>query len=338
MAKTSDWIRNGLKLAVGLALVVYVLRSGMIDFKLLGSLLMNPVNLFWGFLFLSISVLCCSMRWYLLVRAQGLTLDLKSVISLSMIGNFFNTFLPGSVGGDLIKAWYVAGREPKKKTRAVFTVLIDRIIGLAVIVFYAATSLVFYLEWLDTHRELKMIAYAVWSFTAVSFTVGFLFFIPGVWKSPFAKKLLTFMRRFEMLGKIIDCTFLYQHHIRVIGVSLFLSAASIFGINIFYYLQGSALGIPMSLSQYFFVAPIAIVVSAVPLLPGGIGTGQVAFFTLFQWMGMPDPGQGSTLCTAVQIYTVLFNCLGAFFYMKFKRNPNHMQPPVKGLSLSRTGS
>lgn len=337
MAQTSQWIKNGLKVAVGLALLAYVVKSGMIDFKLLGTLLLNPVNLLFAFFFLSVSVICCSLRWFLLVRAQGLSLDLKSVLSLTMIGNFFNTFLPGSVGGDLIKAWYVAGREPRNKTKAIFTVLIDRIIGLAVIVFYAATSLVFYMDWLEAHHELMLIAYAVWTFTASSIFIGCLFFIPAVWKSPIAKKLLQTLRRFSFAAKLIDCTFLYQNHLRVILISLLLSAGSILGINIFYYLQGKGLGIPMGLAQYFFVAPIAIVVSAVPLLPGGIGTGQVAFFTLFTWMGMPDPEQGSTLCTAVQIYTVLFNCLGAIFYLKFKRNPNQMPTSVEGLSLSRTG-
>jgi len=75
----------------------------------------------------------------------------------------------------------------------------------------------------------------------------------------------------------------------------------------------------MSYGQYFFVVPLALTVSAVPLLPGGIGTGQVAFFTLFKWMGVSDPELGGTLCTLMQIYTILFNCLGAAFYLKSKR-------------------
>src|SRR5262245_53405154 len=112
------------KVAVGLALLAYVLKSGMVDFVVLKTLLLHPSNFLVGLLFLLIITLCASFRWFLLVRAQGLSLSVKNLMELTMIGNFFNTFMPGAVGGDLIKAWYVAGREPQRKSRAIFTVLL----------------------------------------------------------------------------------------------------------------------------------------------------------------------------------------------------------------------
>jgi hypothetical protein len=54
--------------------------------------------------------------------------------------------------------------------------------------------------------------------------------------------------------------------------------------------------------------------------------GQVAFYTLFQWVGSTNPEQGATLCTLMQVYTILFNCIGAFFYLKFKRKPSEVNP------------
>ena len=131
------------KLGLGSALIYYVLQSKMIDFHLVQSMLSNPRNL-WLFLsFQAFSVLCCAMRWFLLVRIQGISISFKKIVELTMIGNFFNTFMPGAVGGDIIKGWYVAGHEPQRKTIAVFTVLFDRVIGLAVIVFYSAAILLF---------------------------------------------------------------------------------------------------------------------------------------------------------------------------------------------------
>src|SRR2546430_8221736 len=43
---------------------------------------------------------------------------------------FFNAFLLGSTGGDVIKAWYVAHETHHKKAEAVATVVVDRLIGL----------------------------------------------------------------------------------------------------------------------------------------------------------------------------------------------------------------
>ena len=36
---------------------------------------------------------------------------------LGMVGVFYNTFLPGSVGGDLLKAYFLAKEHPERKTR-----------------------------------------------------------------------------------------------------------------------------------------------------------------------------------------------------------------------------
>src|SRR5262249_13869397 len=68
-------------------------------------------------------------RWYVLVRAQSLPFTVSNAIRLGLIGFFFNSVLPGSVGGDLVKAAFIA-KEQERKTVAVATVLIDRAIGL----------------------------------------------------------------------------------------------------------------------------------------------------------------------------------------------------------------
>ena len=46
------------------------------------------------------------------------------------MAQFFNAFLLGSTGGDLLKAYYAARETHHRKTEAVVTVLVDRLIGL----------------------------------------------------------------------------------------------------------------------------------------------------------------------------------------------------------------
>jgi uncharacterized protein (TIRG00374 family) len=120
-------LKPALKTLLGLGLVVWVLKGKMVDFSLLKNLILNPLNLLVALLFLGASAFLCTSRWLILVRGQGLQLSFRDLFSLNMIGNFFNTFMPGSVGGDLIKAWYIAGKQPGKRTEAVFTVLLDRV-------------------------------------------------------------------------------------------------------------------------------------------------------------------------------------------------------------------
>ncbi|NBX76383.1 MAG: UPF0104 family protein [Proteobacteria bacterium] len=310
-----------LKTLLGLGLVVWVLKGKMVDFSLLKNLILNPLNLLVALLFLGASAFLCTSRWLILVRGQGLQLSFRDLFSLNMIGNFFNTFMPGSVGGDLIKAWYVAGKQPNKRTEAVFTVLLDRVLGLSVIIFYAAFTLVVFSHWLNGRSELKAIAICVWSFTLFSIAAGLLFFCTNFFKSTFSEKLMCYLRRSKKLSRVLDATFLYQDQPKQIFKAVFLSALSIFVSIYFHFLQGQSINAPLSLVQYFAIVPLALIASAVPLLPGGIGTGQVAFYTLFKWSGISNPELGGTLCTLVQIYTISFNCLGYFFYLRFKKLP-----------------
>jgi len=68
-------------------------------------------------------------RWLLLLRTQSIFINLFAVIRLIFLGLFYNNFMPGSVGGDLLRAWYVTKHTPKK-FEAVLSVFVDRIIGL----------------------------------------------------------------------------------------------------------------------------------------------------------------------------------------------------------------
>ena len=54
---------------------------------------------------------------------------LRAALLLGFIGNVFNLVIPGAVGGDLIKAAYLV-RMHVKKTQAIASMVIDRIIGL----------------------------------------------------------------------------------------------------------------------------------------------------------------------------------------------------------------
>jgi uncharacterized protein (TIRG00374 family) len=322
-----------LKTLIGLGLLAWVLQSRMVDFTLLQNLVFSPLNLATAFFFLVLSSLFCTARWLILARAQGLQLDFKDLFSLTMIGNFFNTFMPGSVGGDVMKAWYIAGKEPQKRTKAVFTVLFDRVLGLSVIISYAAFTLVFFSHWLAQRPQLQAVALSVWVFTLIFITGALVFFFPPFWKTSVLKKLLAFIRKSKKLSHLVESTLLYQNHGKQLFLALLLSAFSILSSNYFYFYEGNLLSIPLSLVQYFVIVPLAVTASAVPLLPGGIGTGQVAFFTLFKWMGVENPEQGATLCTLVQIYTLLFNCLGYFFYLRFKRVPTS---PLLSTHLERS--
>ena len=68
-------------------------------------------------------------RWWLLLRTQSIFINLSAAVRLNFLGWFYNNFMPGSVGGDLLRAWYVT-KHTEKRFEAALSVFVDRIIGL----------------------------------------------------------------------------------------------------------------------------------------------------------------------------------------------------------------
>jgi uncharacterized protein (TIRG00374 family) len=312
-----------LKLGLGFGAVAWVLRSRLIDFERLGSVLADPKNGVVVLLALTTSMLLCAIRWSFLARAQGLSLPFPLAIELTMIGNFFNTFLPGSVGGDLIKAWYAAGCEPERKGRAVFAVLLDRAVGLSMFLLYSTVAMAAMGSVAARRPELVTLGTALFSVTATLVVGAVAVFSPsGDWlKLDLIEKRL---ERFPLLRKAFYTVILYRHRRGTVLLALALTALSILCQTLLFYWLGRRFGVPFPLATYFFFVPVALTVTAIPLLPGGIGVGQVAFVSLFSWLGAtgPEGAQvGATLCTAAQCYTIAFNCVGAVFYARFRRLP-----------------
>ncbi|MCJ7693411.1 MAG: flippase-like domain-containing protein, partial [Sedimentisphaerales bacterium] len=70
-----------------------------------------------------------ALRWWILTKTQAIVISFSAAVRLQFLGLFYNNFLPGSVGGDLIRAWYVT-KHTEKKFEAVLSVFVDRVIGL----------------------------------------------------------------------------------------------------------------------------------------------------------------------------------------------------------------
>src|SRR5262249_4368475 len=89
----------------------------------------------WGFavlalILITVANLITFVRWYLLVRAQEFPFRLRDAVRYGFIGVISNYISLGSVGGDLFKAVLLARDQSSRKSVAVATVLLDRVLGL----------------------------------------------------------------------------------------------------------------------------------------------------------------------------------------------------------------
>ena len=89
----------------------------------------NPVIFTCALVIFIIAQVIIGLRWWLLLRSQSVFVSLTSAVKLYFLGWFYNNCMPGSVGGDLVRAWYVT-KHTDKKFEAALSVFVDRIVGL----------------------------------------------------------------------------------------------------------------------------------------------------------------------------------------------------------------
>jgi hypothetical protein len=80
-----------------------------------------------------ITYIVTSFRWHQHLKALDIRLTVSRTFALNRVGAFYNTFMLGSTGGDVIKAYY-ASKQTGHRTRAVLSVFVDRFVGLIALV------------------------------------------------------------------------------------------------------------------------------------------------------------------------------------------------------------
>lgn len=139
------------KLLVSVGLITYFLARIHIErfFDTLVSANLSLIALALVVYLLSQAV--SAVRWTVLVRPLGIRTPFKDMLSYYLIGMFFNLFAPGTVGGDVSRVYYlVKDQERDDQGRmvptvsAAMSVLMDRAIGMVVLIWIGAAGLILY--------------------------------------------------------------------------------------------------------------------------------------------------------------------------------------------------
>src|SRR5208283_548249 len=145
------------------------------------------------------------VRWRIVLEAQGLHLPLGRATRISIVAQFFNSFLLGSTGGDLIKAYAAAQETHHKKTEAVTTVFVDRLVGLWAMLLFAGLMMPANYNLLRTSGELAAPALFILAMLAGLSVVLGLAFWGGVSNHfPRARHYLRRLPKGELLERSLD--------------------------------------------------------------------------------------------------------------------------------------
>jgi glycosyltransferase 2 family protein len=307
----------------------------------------NPGALGLSFVLMGATLVIGIIRWRMVLNVHGLRLPFSRATEISVVAHFFNTFLLGTAGGDVAKAYYAARETHHKKTEAVVTVFVDRIVGLWSMLVFATVMIVPNLQLFERTglrramqglftapregvRELWNIlwnepyifaAALLLVMTMVGSAFMLLAFRGGVSKKwAGARSWLRRLPKADQLERSLDSCREFGKQRGFLTRAFLLSMALNFVCVLQFWVIARGLHMNVSLLSLCLIVPTVICVSALPLTPSGLGLRENA---IVQLLAAPtigaDPTDALSLSLLAWAGSAFWGGIGGIVYSMFKQ-------------------
>ncbi|MFT3787937.1 MAG: lysylphosphatidylglycerol synthase transmembrane domain-containing protein [Tepidisphaeraceae bacterium] len=260
-------------------------------------------------------------RWWLLMRIVDVRMPLSRAFAINMVGSFYNSFLLGSTGGDVIKAVYAA-RNSNHRTRAVISVMVDRVIGLYGLIVLGGT--IAGAMWLSTRNvheyhavadKCRQVFFGSALILVCTVIAMAIYYVPTLRKLFLVDWVLSKLPMQHHVQSVRDTADLYGKHLwltlATVAISLPVHGIVVLSVS----LSCIAFGLPLTWWYYWVVVPITVLSGAIPISPQGAGVMEFFALILMRSQGatMTDV---VTLTVSIRIIGILWNLTGGVYVMK----------------------
>ena len=262
-----------LKLVVSGILLTVVLRKAGIQNVVTQLREMDPRSFLLAGGLSILMVFLTAVRWGLLLGGAH---RIGKLFPLCLLGSFFNHLLPGAVGGDAAKLYYLY-RETRQGGKVFASVFLDRYVG------YCGLLSLGLIAGIAAFRELAAVDLQ-WAAPLLfaAFFVGSLFVFG-----------LRIGRRFAVVADFYD----HFHAtlgdrpaiVKAYALSIAIHVLAVLSV----YTISRGIGQHPPLSELFVLVPLIITFMALPISISGFGLRESAFVLLFGLLGIPAEASAS---------------------------------------------
>jgi len=270
----------------------------------------NPWFLLLALAVLPVAFLITSQRWHMLLEVLEIHIGQARTFVINMVGAFYNTFMPGSTGGDLVKAYYVS-KYTTHRTRAVMSVIIDRALGLLALVILGGFMAALQFKVPDCRRV------AISCGAVLAATAGGLFvFYHPLWRKNLGLDFI--MARLPLQNQVkngIEAMHLYARRpwipVWAVVMTFPVHVTTITSA----YFAGRAFGLPLPFFYYWVAVPVIVLVGAIPISPQGAGVMEFFAIELTRSQGVPT-SQAIALAMSIRLGAMFWNLLAGIFVLR----------------------
>jgi len=285
-------------------------RSATLRYALLPGLRTLVASLRWGHLAAAFAVFgpalfLMAVRWHVLMTASAIQVPFFTLVRLHYLGFFYNAFMPGGAGGDILKAVYLA-QHCAQKTEAATVVLVDRIVGVVGLLMVAGAVVLF------SGGQASGLAAQIGALALALVAFAALYFSAAVRRAVRYEAWVARLPRADLFLRIDAALYGLRYQKKslalALGLTLVLQLLEIVGVS----WAGDALGLrDARFTHYLVFVPIGFLVNAIPVSFGGIGLMEGAYLKLFHDAGVATATQGFMLGVLTRLIVLGWSALGA---------------------------
>ncbi len=295
----------------------------------------NPWPLVAALLLLGLPFLITTWRWRKLMAVQGLKLPYGKCLTLTFVGQFYSTFLPGTTSGDVVKIIYT-GRITGQKTKSAVTVLLDRVIGLVglMIVGGLAAGGQLLVD-MTQHRAGVGRAEDPLLLHVLGLIVLLLLALGAGATVYFSSRLRRWLGMDALLARLPLPEFIkhadrtlraYRGHKGVLAATLLASMVSQALLPLAGWLAGQSFGMRAPFGFYMAYVPVAVLASSLPIVPPqGLGVLDALILRFFVIRGVDTASQAFALAQAIRFMPIFWNMLGAYWVVHDHYSRPHLE-------------
>ncbi|WP_338471716.1 lysylphosphatidylglycerol synthase transmembrane domain-containing protein [Niallia sp. XMNu-256] len=324
--KVKSYLQLLIRFIVSVGLMVWLVT--MIDWDEAFQMMKegSPFYFFLAFMAIQITVATSIWKWKMLIQSSEKKLRNDQVSptylgKLYYIGLFFNNFMPGSVGGDVVRIYYL-GKKTSVAT-ATTSVLFERITAGFALVGIVLISALF----MDQSRP-YLISLLVLLIIAVVLYLTFKLFMKKangakVDPSSTGKLSLLLGKGKETIVGIGETAKNYRNeNWQWWGMILLLSFLFQVGMAWINDLLFRSFGIEVSFLHLLVIITLISVITMIPVSLNGLGVREASYVLFFQSIGVPE---GIALSVSLLFFflVTISSLIGGLFWLMERREMNH---------------
>jgi uncharacterized protein (TIRG00374 family) len=318
---------------VAFLLIRYVVISNEVDLAMVWEMVDRKFLLI-AFVLYGLGFFLAAVRWYLLLRYIQVFLPLVVVVRLALIGQFFNLFVPGGVGGDLIKMVYLKKESGDRYTEALLTVLLDRLLGLAGLLLIGLLAVAMNPAVIfHSSPEMRAIL-AVVVVAGLAGLVGAILFFLWPYLGGLGKRMKGLRERVPhkingILQRVLNALSLLRSGPKMVVLLLVMAMIGHLFPTLAVWMIGIGVGgaSQVDFQEYLLATQLSNLVAAVPLTPGGLGSRDLALSFLLKLAGAAETARG-IIPLVVTGLIMLWSLVGGLALLWEKKHSPEQQDEV----------